>query len=111
MSRNVIFPTEGREGTVVPDDHPGKMALADGGTLFLDEVGELSPSGQAKILRAVETREVHALGARAPRTLDFRLVSATNRDLAAETAAGRFREDLYYRLAVARVRAHARRTE
>jgi DNA-binding NtrC family response regulator len=85
-------------------DHPGKMALADGGTLFLDEVGELSPAGQAKLLRAVETSEIHPVGARAARRLDIRIIAATNRDLAAETAAGRFREDLYWRLAVARVR-------
>ena len=85
-------------------DHPGKMRLADGGTLFLDEVGDLSPAAQAKLLRAIETREVHALGARAPARFDARVIAATNRDLSAEVAAGRFREDLYYRLAVARIR-------
>ena len=85
-------------------DHPGKMRLADGGTLFLDEVGDLSAAAQAKLLRAIETREVHALGARAPSRFDARVIAATNRDLSAEVAAGRFREDLYYRLAVARIR-------
>ncbi|SFI77405.1 sigma-54 interaction domain-containing protein [Albimonas pacifica] len=85
-------------------DHPGKMRLADGGTLFLDEVGDLSAAAQAKLLRAIETREVHALGARAPARFDARVIAATNRDLSAEVAAGRFREDLFYRLAVARIR-------
>ncbi|MDF2232608.1 sigma-54 dependent transcriptional regulator [Albimonas sp. CAU 1670] len=85
-------------------DHPGKMRLADGGTLFLDEVGDLSAAAQAKLLRAIETREVHALGARVAARFDARVIAATNRDLAAEVAAGRFREDLFYRLAVARIR-------
>ncbi|MGE0221997.1 MAG: sigma-54 dependent transcriptional regulator [Acetobacteraceae bacterium] len=83
--------------------YPGKLKLADGGTLFLDEIGELSLAGQAKVLRAIETREVYRLGARTPTRFDVRIVAATNRDLAAEMEAGRFREDLFYRLAVARV--------
>jgi DNA-binding NtrC family response regulator len=84
--------------------YPGKLKLADGGTLLLDEVGELSLAGQAKVLRALEAREAYRIGARAPTRFDIRLVAATNRDLAAEVRAGRFRQDLYYRLAVAEVR-------
>lgn len=84
--------------------YPGKLKLADGGTLLLDEVGELSLAGQAKVLRALEAREAYRIGARTPTRFDIRLVAATNRDLAAEVRAGRFRQDLYYRLAVAEVR-------
>ena len=84
--------------------YPGKLKLADGGTLFLAEIGELSLASQAKVLRAVETREVYRLGARSPTRFDVRIIAATNRDLARERDAGRFREDLFYRLAVARLR-------
>jgi DNA-binding NtrC family response regulator len=83
--------------------YPGKLRLADGGTLFLDEVGELSLAIQAKVLRAIESREIYRLGGRAPVRFDVRIIVATNRDLAQERDAGRFREDLFYRLAVARV--------
>ncbi len=83
--------------------YPGKLKLADGGTLFLDEIGELSPPGQAKVLRALETREVFRLGARTPTRFDVRVIAATNRDLEAEMRAGRFRSDLFYRIAVARL--------
>ena len=78
----------------------GLFRAASGGTLFLDELGELPLSLQAKLLRAVELGEVLPLGATAPVTVDVRLVAATNRNLAAEVAAGRFRADLYWRLAV-----------
>jgi DNA-binding NtrC family response regulator len=88
---------------------PGRLKLADGGTLFLDEIGELSLAGQAKILRAIETREAWRLGARTPTRFDVRIVAATNRDLLAETQAGRFRLDLFYRIAVAQVRMPALR--
>jgi DNA-binding NtrC family response regulator len=88
---------------------PGRLKLADGGTLFLDEIGELSLSGQAKILRAIETREAWRLGARTPTRFDVRIVAATNRDLKAETQAGRFRLDLFYRIAVAQVHMPALR--
>ncbi|WP_243918898.1 sigma-54 interaction domain-containing protein [Novosphingobium beihaiensis] len=83
--------------------YPGKFGLADGGTLFLDEVGELSLSAQAKILRALETGEVFSLGSLRPRRCSVRVVAATNRDLVKEVAAGRFRSDLYFRLAVVKI--------
>ena len=79
----------------------GRFALAHGGTLFLDEVGEIPPSVQVKLLRVIQSGEYEPLGGGGkPRHADVRLVAATNRDLAAEVAAGRFRDDLYYRLNV-----------
>jgi len=77
---------------------PGKFELAQGGTLFLDEVGTLSAGVQAKLLRALESREIERVGGRRSIPVDFRLVSATNEDLEARVAAGSFREDLYYRI-------------
>jgi two-component system, NtrC family, response regulator AtoC len=77
---------------------PGLLEVADGGTVFFDEVGELSLALQAKILRAIESREITRLGALRPRDIDVRFVAATNRDLTAEMEAGRFRRDLFYRL-------------
>jgi DNA-binding NtrC family response regulator len=71
--------------------------------LFLDEAGELSLGAQAKLLRAIEAREVTRIGDVTPRPVDFRLVAASNRDLAAESTRRQFREDLYYRLAAATV--------
>ena len=73
------------------------------GTLFLDEVGELSPRAQAKLLRAVQEGEVRRLGENSTRRVDVRLIAATNRELAAEVAAGRFRQDLLFRLAVIQI--------
>lgn len=84
--------------------YPGKLALADKGSLFLDEIGELSAAGQAKLLRALEERQCYRLGGHKPHSFDIRLIAATNRDLEAEVASGRFRSDLYYRIAVARVK-------
>jgi two-component system response regulator FlrC len=78
----------------------GLFRAAEGGTLFLDEIGEMPLSLQAKLLRAVEQREVLPLGATQPVPVDVRLIAATHRDLAAEADAGRFRADLYWRLAV-----------
>ncbi len=78
----------------------GKFELASGGTLFLDEIGDMNAVTQAKVLRALESRRIERLGGTQSVEVDVRVISATHRDLAAEIAAGRFREDLYYRLRV-----------
>jgi DNA-binding NtrC family response regulator len=80
--------------------HRGYFALADHGTLVLDEIGELPLALQAKLLRAAQEGEVQAIGAGQPERVDVRIVACTHRDLRAEVSAGRFREDLYYRLGV-----------
>lgn len=82
----------------------GRFELADGGTLFLDEIGDLSPAVQVKLLRALQEREIERVGGSRTIRVDVRVVAATNRNLEAEIAAGRFREDLYYRLNVFPVR-------
>ncbi len=76
----------------------GLIQSADGGTLFLDEIGDMPISTQIKLLRVLETREVQMIGGRQSRKIDFRLIAATNRDLAAMIADERFRSDLYYRI-------------
>jgi DNA-binding NtrC family response regulator len=79
-------------------DRIGRFEAADGGTLFLDEIANLSPALQAKLLRVVETGEFEPVGSSRTRRADVRLISATNADLAAEVGAGRFRQDLLFRL-------------
>jgi DNA-binding NtrC family response regulator len=81
----------------------GAFEECDGGTLFLDEVGELPPDLQPKLLRVLENRQIRRLGRNTYQPVSFRLVAATNRDLRAEVNAGRFRADLYFRLAVVKI--------
>ena len=81
----------------------GKFEFALGGTVFLDEIGDMTPFAQAKILRSIESKEVHRLGGNERITLDFRSIAATNKDPEELISGGRFREDLYYRLNVARL--------
>ncbi len=82
------------------ESRPGYFESADRGTLFLDEVGELAPSAQVTLLRAIETQAIRRVGCTRTRQLSVRILVATNRNVAAEVEAGRFREDLYYRLRV-----------
>ena len=84
-------------------DRPGKLQLADKGTLFLDEVGEMSLRMQATLLRFLESGEIQTVGDVRPRTVDVRIISATNRNLPERVAAGHFREDLLYRLRVIQI--------
>jgi DNA-binding NtrC family response regulator len=95
-----LFGHEKGSFTGATERHTGKFVEASGGTLFLDEVGELPAAAQVKLLRAIQEGEVEPVGARKPIKVDVRIVSATNRDLIADVKAGRFREDLFYRLHV-----------
>jgi Nif-specific regulatory protein len=85
----------------------GKLEMADGGTLFLDEIGEMSPSMQAKLLRVLQEGLFYRVGGHTSISVDFRLISATNRDISKEVQEGRFREDLFYRLNVVQIQMPA----
>jgi DNA-binding NtrC family response regulator len=95
-----LFGYERGAFTGATQQRKGKFELAHGGTLFLDEIGDMNAVTQAKVLRALENRQIERLGGTHSIDVDARVVSATHRDLPAEISAGRFREDLYYRLRV-----------
>ncbi|KAB2910380.1 MAG: sigma-54-dependent Fis family transcriptional regulator [Kofleriaceae bacterium] len=86
--------------TGATQDRPGLFEAASGGTLFLDEIGEVTPTMQVKLLRALQEHEIRRVGENTTRKVDVRVIAATNRNLTEEVRAGRFREDLYYRLRV-----------
>jgi DNA-binding NtrC family response regulator len=90
--------------TGATDTRPGLFEYANGGAVFLDEVGETSLPMQAKLLRVIQNREIQRVGSPEVRRVDVRLIAATNRDLRAEVLAGRFREDLFYRLSTIQIR-------
>jgi len=100
MLEAILFGYERGAFTGAHAAHPGKFEQAQGGTLLLDEVTEMPLALQAKLLRVLQEREVERLGGRVPVSLDVRVLATTNRNLRGEVAAGRFREDLYYRLNV-----------
>src|SRR5262250_2133462 len=101
LVESLLFGHEKGAFTGATERHVGKFVEASGGTLFLDEAGELPLAAQVKLLRAIQEGEVVRLGATKPLKVDVRIVAATNRTLTEEIVAGRFREDLFYRLAVA----------
>ncbi|HEY0763947.1 MAG TPA: sigma-54 dependent transcriptional regulator [Pyrinomonadaceae bacterium] len=98
-----LFGFERGAFTGAQDGYLGKMRLAAGGTIFLDEIGDLSLAAQAKLLRAIESREVFPLGGRRVVTINARFIAAVNRDLEPLIAEQKFRSDLFYRLNVARI--------
>ncbi|OAI50479.1 Fis family transcriptional regulator [Planctomycetaceae bacterium SCGC AG-212-F19] len=104
LLENQLFGHRKGAYTSADRDEPGVFVHAAGGTVFLDEIAELPLATQAKLLRAIEQKEIFPVGAHEPLRVEARVLAATNKDLAQEVAAGRFREDLYYRLNVVRIR-------
>ncbi len=100
LVESILFGHEKGSFTGASSHHSGKFKDADGGTLFLDEVGELSLDIQVKLLRAIQEGEVDPIGGKRPVKTDFRLISATNKNMIELVKSGQFREDLYYRLNV-----------
>jgi two-component system response regulator HydG len=98
-----LFGYERGAFTGAEEPYPGKLRIADHGTVFLDEIGEMSPLGQAKILRVLESREIFPLGARRTSKIDVRFLAATNQDLESMVQRRAFRQDLYFRLNVGRI--------
>lgn len=99
-----LFGHERGAFTNATNTKPGLFEIAGDGTLFLDEIGEMEPTVQARLLKAIEEKKFRRVGGIRDLRADFRLIAASNRDLPAEVAAGRFRNDLYYRLNVVRLR-------
>ncbi|WP_426417593.1 sigma-54-dependent transcriptional regulator [Aestuariirhabdus sp. LZHN29] len=100
MLEATLFGHEKGAFTGAYNSAPGKFELADGGTILLDEISEMDLGLQAKLLRVLQEREVERVGGRKTLSLDVRVIATSNRDMAGEVSAGRFREDLYYRLCV-----------
>lgn len=109
LAESLLFGHRKGAFTGATADHEGHIRAAAGGTLFLDEVAELPATVQAKLLRFLESGEVLPVGSSTPLRVDVRVVTATHRDLSSEVAAGRFREDLFYRLNVVPLRMPALR--
>jgi len=103
LTESTLFGHEKGAFTSADRQRLGKFELADGGTLFLDEIGDLDPTAQAKLLRALQERTIDRVGGAEPAPVDVRVIAATNKNLETEVMAGRFRQDLWFRLNVVRV--------